>query len=134
MKQAYIAIALNKRQIMQPEIEAICRSLECASIVPFIFVDRYHFGSQDAIKMMQAAKRHMDESDILIAEISHKAIGIGVEVGYMAAQKKPIIYLRRNGADYSTTVGGMASYEIVYKDNADLQRQLISLIKSSGDI
>jgi len=130
MKQAYVAISLRKRPIMQAEIDAICDVLESEKIHPFIFVDRYHFTENDAVEMMQTAKKHMDESDLLIAEVSHKAIGVGIEVGYMAAQRKRIIYLRRDGAEYSTTVGGLADFDIVYRDAGNLQKQLQSLFEN----
>lgn len=124
MKQAYIAIALRTRQSMQAEIDAICTALETARISPFVFVDRYHFAPGEAVKMMQIAKKHLDESAILIAEISHKAIGVGIEIGYMAAQAKTIIYLRHEGADYSSTAGGLANFEIVYQTAGDLEEKL----------
>lgn len=129
MKQAYIAIAMHKRQMMHAEVKAICTALHLAKIVPFVFLDHYHFAPEDALNMMQTARKHMDESNILIAEVSHKAIGVGIEVGYMAAQGKTIIYLRRDGTDYSTTVGGLAAFEIVYRGAKDLQEQFISLVK-----
>lgn len=131
MKQAYIAISLSKRQSMQAEIDAIYEILEAAQIEPFIFVDRYHFSPDDALLMMQTARKHMDESEILIAEVSHKAIGVGVEVGYMAAQGKTIIYLRREDAEHSTTVGGMADFAIVYSDVEELREKLGQALNSS---
>lgn len=132
MKQAYIAIALRKREMMNFEVETICTVLQLVQIIPFVFVDHYHFTPEDALHMMQSARKHMDESNMLIAEVSHKAIGVGVEVGYMAAQGKTIIYLRRDGTDYSTTVGGLATFEIVYRDAKDLREQFISLVKEQS--
>lgn len=130
LKQAYIAISLSKRQSMQAEIDAICEVLEAAQIKPFIFVDRYHFSPDDAVLMMQTAKSHMDESEFLIAELSHKAIGVGLEVGYMAAQGKTIFYLRREDAEHSTTVGGMANVTVVYRDVDDLREELRQVLPS----
>jgi len=124
MERAYIAIAFSQYRTMQAELEAIRAVLEAVQIEPFVFVEHYHFALDEASEMMQTAKKHLDESDILIAELSHKAIGVGVEVGYMAAQGKPIVYLRRTGSDYSSTVGGLATYEIVYRDIEDLKGQL----------
>ena len=124
MKQAYIAISFSQYKAMQAEIEAICAVLQAAQIEPFIFVERYQFTMDEAVEMMQAAKKHLDESDVLIAELSHKAIGVGVEVGYIAAKGKPIIYLRAEGTEYSSTVDGLADVAIVYADIADLKGQL----------
>ena len=132
MKQAYIAISFSQYKTMQAEIEAIRAVLEAAQIEPFVFVERYHFGLDEARTMMQTAKKHLDESDVLIAELSHKAIGVGVEVGYMAAQGKPIVYLRREGAEYSSTVGGLADVAITYRDIADLKGQLGAVLGEMG--
>ena len=132
MKQAYIAISFSQYQTMQAELEAIRAVLKAVQIEPFVFVEHYHFALDEAKTMMQTARKHLDESDVLIAELSHKAIGVGVEVGYMSAQDKPILYLRREGAEYSSTVGGLATYEIVYRDIADLRGQLGEVFGEMG--
>ena len=78
----------------------------------------------------QTAFKEIHQSDILIAELSNKATGVSVEVGYAFARNKPIIYLKRKNAEYSTTVGGCANYLIEYSDEKDLKKQLIKILKS----
>ena len=41
---------------------------------------------------MKQATADIDKCDILIAETSDRGIGIGIEVGYAKAKKKPIFY------------------------------------------
>ena len=43
----------------------------------------------------------IDNSDILIAEVSEKAIGVGIEVGYAKAKGKPIIYIKNQSVCFS---------------------------------
>ena len=77
--------------------------------------------------MMDAAFQEINRSDILIAELSKKAIGVGVEVGYACARGIPIIYLRNEKSEHSTTVSGSSNEHIIYKNPADLRQQLKKL-------
>lgn len=74
--------------------------------------------------MMQQAMLDIDHSDLLIAETSDKAIGIGIEVGYAKAKGKPVIYLRQRSADHSTTTAGISDFQVIYDDMADLVERL----------
>ena len=78
--------------------------------------------------MMQQAMAAIDDCDILIAETSDKAIGIGIEVGYAKAKGKPVIYVRHADAAHSTTVSGISNFQIIYTNNADLAEALKNII------
>jgi nucleoside 2-deoxyribosyltransferase len=127
--QAYIAISYNKRKQLQPELDAIKDVLKQYSIIPFVFVDNYNFDADQEKEMMQAAFAEIDKCEILIAEVSDKAIGIGIEVGYAKARNKPVIYLRHRTAEHSTTVSGASDYAVIYADTGDLQKQLNEILK-----
>jgi nucleoside 2-deoxyribosyltransferase len=79
--------------------------------------------------MMQQAMLDIDQCDILIAEVSDKAIGIGVEAGYAKGKNKPVIYLRQKDCEHSTTISGISNYSIIYENINDLEQQLTSGIK-----
>lgn len=78
--------------------------------------------------MMQQAMASIDDCDLLIAETSEKAIGIGIEVGYAIAKGKQVIYIRNKNAEHSTTVSGTSDFQIVYDDANDLEQQLNSVL------
>ena len=80
--------------------------------------------------MMKEALKRLDECDLLIAETSDKAIGIGVEAGYAKAKGIPVIYLRREDAEHSTTVAGISDVQIIYHDINDLSDQLHRTIRT----
>lgn len=79
--------------------------------------------------MMQQAVASIDRCDLLIAEVSDKAIGIGVEAGYAKGKDKPVFYLRQKDSEHSTTVSGISDQSIIYESIPDLELQLSNSIK-----
>jgi 2'-deoxynucleoside 5'-phosphate N-hydrolase len=126
--KAYISISYSKRSLLDKELNAIKTALTKKDIDPFVFVDHYRFDLTQERLMMKRAMEDIDACDLLIAETSDKGIGIGIEVGYAKAKGKPVIYVRNQSADHSTTVSGISDYQILYADAADLQRQLTEVI------
>jgi 2'-deoxynucleoside 5'-phosphate N-hydrolase len=127
--QAYIAVSYSKRKFLQAELEIIKQTLDQYHIDPFVFVDIYNFEPAEEKHMMQQAFAAIDKSDLLIADTTDKTIGIGIEVGYAKAKGKPIIYLRNNTAEYSTTVSGASDFTIIYTSSNNLGYQLKSILK-----
>jgi nucleoside 2-deoxyribosyltransferase len=128
--QAYIAISYNKRKELQPVLDAIKEVLLANSITPFVFVEEYNFSPAEEREMMEAAFAALDKCDLLIAEVSDKAIGIGIEVGYAKAKNKQVIYLRNVNTEHSTTVGGSSNHVIIYSDANHLKNQLSQIIQN----
>jgi 2'-deoxynucleoside 5'-phosphate N-hydrolase len=126
--KAYISVSISKRKLADKEIAAIIDTLNEFNISAFAFVDTYKFDLAEERQMMQQAMDDIDSCDILIAETSDKAIGIGIEVGYAKAKHKTIIYLRQKDAEHSTTVSGISDFQIVYLDTNDLKINLRSTI------
>ncbi len=127
--KAYIALSLSHRKLLAAEISSIMDTLKANAITGFAFVDQYQFNDMQSKQMMQQAMQDIDNCDILIAETSHKAIGIGVEAGYAKEGGKTIIYVRNANAAHSTTVAGISDYQIVYADNIDLSLQLNNILQ-----
>ena len=94
----------------------------------FVFVDNYKFDLTEERQMMKQAMADIDNCDILIAEISDKGIGIGIEVGYAKAKDKTVIYLRQKDSEHSTTVSGISNFQIIYSDTSDLKKQLSEVL------
>lgn len=126
--QAYISISYSKRKFLENELDAIADVLKLFFITPFMFVDTYSFSPEQEKEMMQQAFSTIDKCDMLIAETSDKAIGIGTEVGYAKAKNKTIIYFRNKNAEHSTTVSGASDFKIIYSDADDLKKQFFELM------
>lgn len=127
--RAYISISYQRRRSLNTAITAIMSVLEEHRIEPFVFVDHYKFEESQEEDMMHAALAELDQCDLLIAETSHKGIGIGIEAGYAKAKNKPVIYLRHKEAEHSTTLSGVSDHRIIYKSSDDLQKQLQDIVK-----
>ena len=126
---AYISVSYNKRKFLQKELDAIADALNFFAIISFVFVDKYSFSPRQEKEMMELAFAEIDKCELLIAETSDKAIGIGIEVGYAKAKNKPVIYLRNKNAEHSITVSGSSDYTIIYSDAGDLRMQLSEALK-----
>jgi nucleoside 2-deoxyribosyltransferase len=128
---AYISVSLHKRSLLKNQLSAISETLTTFGIKPLIFVDKYKFDLSQEKDMMAQAMLDIDNADILIAEASTKAIGVGVEVGYAKAKNKPVIYIRHHDAEHSTTISGMSDFNIVYVNAEDLQKKLMEVVSEN---
>ena len=128
--RAYVSISFSNKQLLSATLHAITETLSQFNIAAFVFVNNYSFKHTEEKQMMQQAMSDIDDCDLLIAEVSDKGIGIGVEVGYAKGKGKPVIYLRHKEAEHSTTVSGISDFHIIYADNADLQVQLSNILRS----
>ncbi len=122
--RAYISVSNSNRKNIKDVLNIITEVLQLTGIIPFVFVDAYSFISSEEKQMMAKAMLDIDSSDLLIAEVSDKAIGIGVEAGYAKAKGKPVIYLRHTDAEHSTTLAGTSDYQIIYRSVEDLRTNL----------
>ena len=127
--KAYISISYQKRRSLNTAITAIMTVLDEHQIESLVFVDQHKFEPEQEQEMMQAALASLEECDILIAETSHKGIGIGIEAGYAKAKKKPVVYLRHKESEHSTTLSGVSDYSVIYKSADDLQQQLHNVVR-----
>ncbi len=126
----YIAHSYKHREEQAQLLDSIITALQQLDHEPFLFTRAYqNFGLNQEKIMMQTACKEMDGSDGLIAEVSSKEIGVGLEIGYFAALKKPIIYLRKTDTEYSSTVGGVATTSLQYESIDDAVNKIKIAIK-----
>jgi nucleoside 2-deoxyribosyltransferase len=124
MKRAYLAISFVNRSRFEALVKALKSQLLIHQIELFVFVDEYHFKPEQEQEMMQTAFAEIELSDLLIAELTTKSIGVGIELGYAYAKNKPVLYIRHESAKHSSTASGSAKNTIFYKDTKDLQSKL----------
>ncbi|KAB2866761.1 MAG: hypothetical protein F9K46_01665 [Anaerolineae bacterium] len=130
MKTAFISRSYEYREQYDAAIAHVVVVLRRMNMEGIDFVRRYSFGEGQAREMMAATLQSIRQADVLIAEVSEKVIGVGIEIGYAAALGKPIMYLRKADAPFSTTVGGLATIAIVYDNPQDLADKLIEALHS----
>ena len=124
MKKVYIGVGFKERKALDGEINVIKDVLSSNGYTPVVFVDDFSFGPSNEKEMMRVACEEIADSEMLVVELSSKAIGVGIEVGYAKALGKRIIYLRKKDAEYSKTIGGLADVSIEYGNPDDLREKL----------
>ncbi|WP_353160099.1 nucleoside 2-deoxyribosyltransferase [Myroides odoratus] len=127
--QVYISCSFALRKLLVEELKAIKSVLLVYDYQPWVFVEHYTFTAQQEKEMMQQAMQDIENSAFLLAETTDKGIGIGIEAGYAKALKKPVVYLRKQSAEHSTTLAGLSDYQIIYQDAVDLATQLEEVIQ-----
>ncbi len=130
MKTAFISRSYQHRDLYNATITQVIICLRRMEIEGVDFVNQSQFGPGQCREMMATALQAIQQADLFIAEVSEKVIGVGIEIGYAAALGKPIIYLRKSDAPFSTTVGGLATSAIVYDHPQDVQDKLIEVLRS----
>ncbi len=128
MKKVYIGVGFKERKALNNEISVIKEVLISNGYTPVVFVDDFSFEPSDEREMMRVACQEISDSEMLVAELSSKAIGVGIEVGYAKALGKRIVYLRRKDAEYSKTIGGLADESIEYDNVDDLKEKFSSVV------
>ena len=128
MKKVYLAISYSNRKKFDKEVAVLKQFFFNKGIDLLVFVDQYNFKQKEEKLMMQTAFTAIDSCDLLIAELSTKSIGVGIEIGYAFAKNIPILYLHKEQAAYSTTAFGSANHHISYTNETDLLKKLYDLL------
>ncbi len=127
---AFISVSFEHRGEFKEEINAIKKALQVFNLKPICFVEDYKHKNPSPKKLMADALKVIRKSSILIAEVSYKEIGIGIEVGYAKALNIPIIYLKKPDAPISTTVKGVCDKVVIYKNIQNLEVKLKDALKA----
>jgi len=127
--KVYVAHSFKHRHEQKELLDAIENCIKACGMTPFFFTRAYKdFGTGHEKEMMTAALSELGSSDILIAELSTKEVGVGLEIGYAAGKGLPIVYVHHEDSDYSTTVAGTATAECTYKNANDISGRLTPLL------
>ncbi len=122
----YLSIKYHPDNHNRELIEMICGALEPRHNVLCMIRDCEHWGEIKfpPQELMQKTFNEMDACDALLVEFSEKGVGVGLEVGYTYAHKKPIIVIAREGSDISDTIVGVAQKIIFYTSYEDMKKKL----------
>lgn len=132
MITAYFGISKSNRVHFDNEIQQLKNCLTKHDINLLVFVDKYNFNPDQEKEMMSIAFEEIDNSFFLIVELTKKAIGVGIEVGYAVAKQKPIIYIKRKNAKHSTTVARCSNFSIEYENEFHLSEEIEKIIKTDS--
>ncbi|HLD94962.1 MAG TPA: nucleoside 2-deoxyribosyltransferase [Anaerolineales bacterium] len=77
-------------------------------------------GSPDPHEVYRRDTGWIDESQVLIAEVSTPSHGVGYEIGYALERGKPVLCIYRRGVRVSKMLTGNTTPEITVVDYANL--------------
>lgn len=128
--RAFLAHSFSESGNQKEVLNCISEELGLCGIETFSFVRSYPpYGNGEESIMMNDAFSELSRSDILVAEASDKAIGVGIEAGYARAKNILIIYLYRTNCDVSKTLKGCADFTVRYSDIDSLRRGLKRILE-----
>ncbi|MEM6284515.1 MAG: nucleoside 2-deoxyribosyltransferase [Chloroflexota bacterium] len=127
---AFLSISFQHRKKIPEVIQTIKKVASINDIELVVFVDQYVFQQDEERQMMAVSRNDIDRSDFVLAEVSHKAVGVGVEVGYAVGTGKPVIYMRQEKAEHSTTIAGISTHHVIYSSVTELEEKLQAVIKA----
>ncbi|PVZ70530.1 nucleoside 2-deoxyribosyltransferase [Pelagibaculum spongiae] len=123
MKKAYFGIKFYPDNQNRPLIDAISAALEAQKIETFCVArdlekwGEIQFTNQN---MMQLTFAEIDQSDLVVIEMSEKGVGLGIEAGYAVAKGKQLILLIQQGIELSATMDGIADRVLYYSDPSQI--------------
>lgn len=124
MKKIFISYSYTHRKDFEEFHNTLKNFLELqygSAVYAFVF----DFNEKVTDKeLMDQALARVGESDLLIVELSHNSIGIGIEAGYAKAKDIPILYLHRNGTEVKQVMNGIADLVISYETVDDVIEQI----------
>ena len=127
MKKVFVSYSYSKREDVRVLHEKIKRLMEDKfGLEVYAFVFDYNDTADDN-KLMNDALSKVNESDMLIVELSNKSVGVGIEAGYAKAKGKPIIYLHKQETELKQTMNGIADEVVTYENTENLLEQLSTL-------
>lgn len=121
MKKAYFGIKFYEDHSNRTEIELITAVLNAAGIQTVCMasdVEKWGSVKLSLPKLMERTFAEIEQSDMVILEMSEKGVGLGIEAGYAIAKNIPLVVLIKEGCKVSGTMKGIAD-EIIYYDQPE---------------
>jgi nucleoside 2-deoxyribosyltransferase len=125
MARVFLSIKFHADGRNRGLIERLCALLVAGGHVPFCVVrdledwGRVEFSIQALMRETFAA---IEQSDLVLVELSEKGVGLGIEAGYAFARGIPVLTAARQGSDLSTTLRGISARVCLYEREEEILR------------
>ncbi len=119
----YLAIKYHSDNQNRALIEKVSTALEKQGFETICIVrdvERWGEVHFTATELMQRSFAEIEDSDIVVVELTEKGVGVGIEAGYAYARGIPLVTIARKGSDISTTLQGISQQIFWYNDFDDL--------------
>ena len=123
--KAYISIKYHKDNSNKDCIEKISFALECNGFETVCIardIEKWGQVELSPQELMRRTFTEIDESNLIVVDLTEKGVGLGIEAGYAYAKQIPIVVIARKGSDISTTLQGIAQKLFLYEKSEDLNQ------------
>jgi 2'-deoxynucleoside 5'-phosphate N-hydrolase len=130
--KAFLSIKFWGDDRNREHVEVVIRAIEGAGFKVFCIrrnAEKWgeiRFTPED---LMKNTFDEIDNSQVLVADVTDWPIGVGVEAGYAFAKGIPVICICQEDKHIANTVAGFANSVIKYKDYDDLKSRLVLLYR-----
>jgi len=134
--RAFLSIKFWEDDRNRQDVEEIIAAIEDAGVVVYCFRrDAEKWGEIEfkPEEMMSITLNQIEQSDLVIADVTDWPIGVGVEAGYAHAKSVPVICICQADKKVANTVAGLADNVIRYQDYGDLSKKLVPLLTKFKD-
>ena len=125
--KAYIAIKFHKDYSNKETVEVISRVFSAKGHETVCMIRDHEQEGKISLaprRLMTLAFQQIDSSDLMVADITEKGIGVGIECGYAYARNIPVIITARKGIEIPATLMGIYDSIIYYEDLEHLEENL----------
>lgn len=123
MIKAYFGIKYYEDNRNKALIEVLMAVLRRDGIEPICMasdVEKWGAERLTLQDLMQRTFQEIDESDLVVLEMSEKGVGLGIEAGYAIANGKPLVVMIKRGCELSGTMQGIADFVITYSNPSEV--------------
>lgn len=119
VKRIFISYSFSNKDKYRQFHEDLLGYFSRKSIEVFAFV--FDFKQKVNNKtLMKNAFKEIEKSDLLLAEVSDKSVGVGIEVGYAKAKGIKTAYLYKKDSVLQPTIAGTVDYLVEYSSSDDV--------------
>jgi len=120
IKKVFASYSFSHRDSIMPfhlQLKEFLDKAYKVSLYSFVFDFK---GKVNDKELMALALQKVDESDLVLVELSNKSVGVGIEAGYAKARGKTIIYLHKTGTNIKQAMNGIADHVVEYEQVEDV--------------
>ena len=128
--KAYLAIVSHQDNSNRETIERISQILTtCGFETICIRRDIEHWGTVTSSphELMTATLDAIRSCQIIVVDVTEKAVDIGVEAGYAYAHSIPVFTIAQEGSEVTATLNGLSTAVGFYRTPQDLHECFIQL-------
>lgn len=113
---------LNYREELYPSLKKVGEKTGVTFVLPHDLSDE-PFPSKDVLPTC----------DLMVADVSLPALGLGIEIGWANMMEIPILFIHQSDSEFSRSIQEVSTAILSYKDGDDLQKLLTKEIKERKD-